>query len=89
MTYGIVVLHSLIENDLLDELHFMIFPVVLGMGKRVFGETSDKKRFRLTEIQDGRRRCRCHDLRAARRLWLIRTLFGATPRPGNCTSATG
>ena len=49
MTYGIVVLHALIENDLVDELHLMIFPVVLGTGKRVFGETSDKKRFRLAE----------------------------------------
>jgi RibD C-terminal domain len=37
MTYGIVVLHALIENDLVDELHLMIFPVVLGTGKRVFG----------------------------------------------------
>jgi RibD C-terminal domain len=49
MTYEIVVLHALVENDLVDELHLMIFPVVLGTGKRVFGETSDKKRFRLAE----------------------------------------
>jgi dihydrofolate reductase len=40
--------HTLIENDLVDELHLMIFPVVLGTGKRVFGETSDMKRLRLT-----------------------------------------
>jgi dihydrofolate reductase len=49
MTYEIVVLHALVENDLVDELHLMMFPVVLGTGKRVFGETSDKKRFRLAE----------------------------------------
>jgi dihydrofolate reductase len=40
---------TLIENDLVDELHLMIFPVVLGTGKRVFGETSDMKRLRLTD----------------------------------------
>jgi dihydrofolate reductase len=49
MPFGIVVLHALIENDLVDELHLMMFPVVLGTGKWVFGETSDKKRFRLAE----------------------------------------
>jgi dihydrofolate reductase len=41
--------HTLIEHDLVDELHLMIFPVVLGTGKRVFGETSDMKRLRLTD----------------------------------------
>jgi dihydrofolate reductase len=40
---------ALIENDLVDELRLMVFPVVLGTGKRVFGETSDKKRFTLVD----------------------------------------
>src|SRR5881394_2177610 len=40
---------ALVEHDLVDELRLMVFPVVLGSGKRVFGETSDKKRFRLME----------------------------------------
>jgi dihydrofolate reductase len=40
---------TLIENDLVDELHLMIFPVVLGTGKRVFGDTSDKKAMRLVD----------------------------------------
>jgi dihydrofolate reductase len=40
---------TLIEHDLVDELHLMVFPVVLGTGKRLFGETSDKKALRLTD----------------------------------------
>src|SRR4051794_11612014 len=40
---------SLLEQDLVDELRLMVFPVVLGNGKRVFGETSDKKPLKLTD----------------------------------------
>ena len=46
--------HTLIEHDLVDELRLMIFPVVLGAGERLFGETSDKKPLRLVDIQDRR-----------------------------------
>jgi dihydrofolate reductase len=40
---------TLIEHDLVDELRLMVFPVVLGSGKRLFGETSDKKAPRLVD----------------------------------------
>jgi dihydrofolate reductase len=40
---------TLIENDLVDEYRLMVFPVVLGSGKRLFGETTDKKSLRLVD----------------------------------------
>lgn len=40
---------TLVEHDLVDELRVMVFPVVLGTGKRLFGATSDKKRLRLVD----------------------------------------
>jgi dihydrofolate reductase len=42
---------TLMEHDLVDELRLKIFPVVLGAGERLFGETSDKKAMRLVDTR--------------------------------------
>jgi dihydrofolate reductase len=42
---------SLIENDLVDELRLMVFPVLLGEGKRLFPEGETKHRLELVEAK--------------------------------------
>lgn len=42
---------TLIEHDLVDALHLQVYPVVVGAGKRLFGDTSSTKRFTLTEAR--------------------------------------
>jgi dihydrofolate reductase len=46
---SVQLVQALIEHDLVDELRLMVYPVVLGSGKRLFGETSDKKPLRLVD----------------------------------------
>jgi len=40
---------ALIEHDLVDELRLMVFPVILGTGKRLFGDPGEKKTLRLVD----------------------------------------
>src|SRR5215210_4698493 len=46
---SVQVAQELVEQGLVDELRLMVFPVVLGAGKRLFGETSDKRTLRLSD----------------------------------------
>jgi dihydrofolate reductase len=40
---------TLIAHDLVDELRLMVFPVILGTGKRLFGDPGEKKKLRLVD----------------------------------------
>ncbi len=42
---------TLIEHDLVDEYRLMVFPTILGAGKRHFGETSDAATLRLVDAK--------------------------------------
>jgi len=42
---------TLIEHDLVDALHLLIYPVIVGAGKRLFDSTSETKRLRLVEAR--------------------------------------
>jgi dihydrofolate reductase len=42
---------TLVEHDLVDEVRLMVFPVVVGAGKHLFGDTSGTKRLRLVDAR--------------------------------------
>jgi dihydrofolate reductase len=48
---SIRLVRTLMKNDLVDELRLMIYPVVLGAGEHLFGETSDQRPVRLVEAR--------------------------------------
>jgi dihydrofolate reductase len=48
---SIQLVKTLMENDLVDEYRLMVFPVVLGSGKRLFGEASDPKTLKLVDTK--------------------------------------
>ena len=48
---SIRLVRTLMDNDLVDELRLMIYPVLLGAGEHLFIETSDQRPVRLIETR--------------------------------------
>jgi dihydrofolate reductase len=48
---SVQLVQTLVEHDLVDEYRLMVFPTVLGAGKRLFGETSDALALRLVDAK--------------------------------------
>src|SRR5215211_3669856 len=48
---SVQLVQMLVEHDLVDEYRLMVFPTVLGAGKRLFGKTSDAVALRLVDAK--------------------------------------
>jgi dihydrofolate reductase len=46
---SVTLVHALTEHDLVDEYRLMVFPIVLGGGKRLFGDTSASRALKLLD----------------------------------------
>jgi dihydrofolate reductase len=50
---------ELIESDLVDQINLMVFPVILGTGKKVFEEKPERRNLRLKESKSSATACSC------------------------------
>ena len=52
LVYGSArLVRTLMEHDLIDEYRLMVYPVVVGKGKRLFGDTEETKALRLVDTK--------------------------------------
>jgi len=51
ITASFRIVGTLMEHDLVDEMRLKVFPVVLGAGERLFGETSNQRPMRLVDVR--------------------------------------
>jgi len=45
------IVRALVEHEIVEELRLKVFPIVLGAGERIFGETTGMKAMRLVDVR--------------------------------------